>query len=65
MEVEEEKAPEGELFPESQIEKVKPEPKKREPRENCLKVTFKKIGSRINEAWGGLYDSINEDIAND
>ena len=65
VEVEEEKAPEGELFPESQIEKVKPEPKKREPRENCLKVTFKKIGSRINEAWGGLYDSINEDIAND
>ena len=61
----EEVAPEGQLFPESQIEIVKPEPRRREPRENCLKVTFKKIGSKINEAWGGLYDSINEDISND
>lgn len=61
----EEVAPEGQLFPESQIEIVKPEPRRREPRENSLKVTFKKIGSKINEAWGGLYDSINEDISND
>lgn len=61
----EEVVPEGQLFPESQIETVKPEPRRREPRENSLKVTFKKIGSKINEAWGGLYDSINEDISND
>lgn len=61
----EEVAPEGQLFPKSQIETVKPEPRRREPRENGLKVTFRKIGTKINEAWGGLYDSINEDISND
>ena len=38
--------------------------KEKKNKENCLKVTFKKIGTKFNEAWGGLYDSVNEDFAN-
>ena len=59
-----EAAPDGMLFPESQIETVEPKKKEKKNKENCLKVTFKKIGTKFNEAWGGLYDSVNEDFAN-
>lgn len=63
--VEDETRPEGQLFREDEIEKVIPvkEPKKK--KDCSIKVTFKKLGSRLNEAWGGLYESINEDIDNE
>ena len=60
-----ETAPAGELFSDSEIEKVEPKKKEKKKKENCLKVTFRKIGSKFNEAWGGLYDNVNEDFAND
>jgi cell division ATPase FtsA len=60
-----ESIPEGQLFPESQIETVVQvkEPKKK--RDCGIKITFKKLGTKINEAWGGLYESLNEDISNE
>ena len=70
--VEEEPAPEGMLFPESQIETVTPAPapvsapKSKEARKKGkFQFTITKLGAKINEAWGGLYDSINEDISNE
>ena len=62
-EVEPEPAPEGQLFPESQVETVAAKPKEKANKEkgNCLRIRFKKLGTKINEAWGGLYDSIIEE----
>lgn len=36
-----------------------PSPSLRQP-SPCLKLRFKKLGSKINEAWGGLYDELEE-----
>ena len=69
--IEPEPAPEGQLFPESQIETVAPQPKEKEKEkekkhnESCFKLRFKKLGTKLNEAWGGLYDSIIEENANE
>jgi hypothetical protein len=60
--IESEPAPEGQLFPESQVEKVEPKPKEpKKQNDGCLRLRFKKLGTKINEAWGGLYDSIIEE----
>ena len=60
--IEAEPAPEGQLFPDSQVEKVAPKPKEsKKSNDGCLRVRFKKLSSKINEAWGGLYDSIIEE----
>ena len=57
-----EQAPEGQLFPESQVETVVPEkPKEKGRKENSIRIRFKKLGNKLNEAWGGLYDSIIEE----
>ena len=39
--------------------KPQPSPSLRQP-SPCLKLRFKKLGSKINEAWGGLYDELEE-----
>ena len=32
---------------------------------SCLRLRFKKLGSKVNQCWGGLYDSIVEEQKND
>ena len=63
---EEDVTEEGELFPRSHIETIDVKtPEKKKNNDSCLKVRFRKLGSRIGEAWGGLYDILNEDISNE
>ena len=39
--------------------------KEKKHNESCFKLRFKKLGTKLNEAWGGLYDSIIEENANE
>jgi len=59
--VRKEEAPEGMLFPESEIETIAPKPR---ATRSGIRLTFEKLSSKLNEAWGGLYDSINDDEQN-
>ncbi len=59
--------PQGSLWEDSEIETIKPatpEPT-RKKNNSGIKMTWEKIGRQLKTGWGGLYDSLNEEISNE
>ena len=59
--------PQGSLWEDSEIETVKPatpEPTRKKSNSG-IKMTWEKLGRQLKTGWGGLYDSLNEEISNE